>query len=60
MLETEGKNWKFNKILGVGNWKNMSKGELKNVSEIELELRTCLTLGISEINQYNGQKFTKK
>ena len=54
---------------GCGQWESYLKGDLKHCvifainkkqSEIELELRTCLTFGISDITKYIGKKYDRE
>ncbi|KRX01312.1 hypothetical protein PPERSA_11759 [Pseudocohnilembus persalinus] len=50
-------------IFGVGEWKDIKYFEFdqhNKTSEVELELRTCILLGVTNIKEYMGKRFTKQ
>eukprot|EP01016_Furgasonia_blochmanni_P022489 TRINITY_DN24481_c0_g1_i1.p2 TRINITY_DN24481_c0_g1~~TRINITY_DN24481_c0_g1_i1.p2 ORF type:complete len:202 (+),score=29.15 TRINITY_DN24481_c0_g1_i1:60-608(+) len=43
-------------VFGVGKWSKIKYFELKNYTEVELELRTCILLGTSDLTPYMGKR----
>nr|7YI8_D Chain D, Transmembrane protein, putative [Tetrahymena thermophila SB210]7YI9_D Chain D, Transmembrane protein, putative [Tetrahymena thermophila SB210] len=48
-------------LFGVGNWKEINYDEFSGKANIvELELRTCMILGINDITEYYGKKISEE
>jgi len=47
-------------LFGIGKWKKINYYELSGFTEQEVELRTCLLLGVFDISQYESEKMTRK
>ncbi|KAL4472034.1 hypothetical protein ABPG72_007083 [Tetrahymena utriculariae] len=48
-------------LFGVGNWKEINHFEFSDKANIvELELRTCMILGINDITEYYGEKISEE
>eukprot|EP01017_Pseudomicrothorax_dubius_P006355 TRINITY_DN11796_c0_g1_i1.p1 TRINITY_DN11796_c0_g1~~TRINITY_DN11796_c0_g1_i1.p1 ORF type:complete len:134 (-),score=28.42 TRINITY_DN11796_c0_g1_i1:4-405(-) len=45
-------------VFGVGAWKDIKEFELENKSEVEIELRTAILLGVKNLDGYQGKRLS--